>query len=301
MKYLITGGAGFIGSHLTDKLIEKGEDVVVIDNFSSGKKENINSKAKVYDIDILSPEINNIFKKENPYFLFHLASQINLRRSIENPFEDAKNNILGSINIFEACKKTNVEKIIFSSSGGGVYGKEIPSKEGHDEEPISPYGISKLSSERYLSHYGKKLNIPSVSLRFSNVYGPRQNPFGEAGVVAIFTNLMLQGKEPTIIGEGKQKRDFIYIDDIISALILSLNKEIEGVFNVSKEEEISIIEVFEKIKLLTGFKGGKVHAKEAKGEKERVLINSSKLKEKGWNSSFSFDEGIKKTIEWFSL
>ena len=222
---IVTGGAGFIGSHLTDKLIEKGERVVVIDNLSTGSRENLNPKAVFYKANIEDAEISNIFEKENPSAVFHFAAQINLRSSIDDPIRDAKTNILGSLNVLENCSKYGVKKVVFSSTGGAMYGAaKIPTAETALANPSSPYGIAKLSVEYYLQYYLKSLKLPFVVLRFANVYGPRQNHKGEAGVVAIFCNAMINGKQPIIFGSGKQTRDFVYVGDAVESAVLAYKK-----------------------------------------------------------------------------
>ncbi|MDD3729296.1 MAG: NAD-dependent epimerase/dehydratase family protein [Candidatus Pacebacteria bacterium] len=301
-RILVTGGAGFIGSNLVDRLIEKGNKVVVIDNLSSGKKENLNPKAKFYKIDICSSKIEEIFKKEKPEIVFHLAAKINLRKSIDDPISDAKANILGSLNIFENCKKNNVKKIVFASTGGAIYGEDgpFPSSENFIEKPLSPYGIAKLSAEKYLYYYEKVFKIPSVSLRFSNVYGQRQNAKGEAGVIAIFSNSMILKKQPLIFGNGKQTRDFIHVDDIVSALVAFSKKNVSGVFNVGSQKETSVNEIFRKIKNLTEFKKGPKYVLQKEGEQKRSCLDISKAKKEiGFGISFDLDKGLEKTVLWF--
>ena len=320
---LITGGAGFIGSHLTDGLIKNGYKVIVIDNLSTGKKENLNPKAKFYKIDILSLKIAEIFKKENPLAVFHLAAQINLRKSVENPILDAKINILGSLNIIQnfinnSKFKIQNSKFIFSSTGGAIYGDAniIPTPENYSAKPISPYGIAKLSIDNYLYYYKKVFNLNFVSLRYPNVYGPRQNSKGEAGAVAIFCDKILKGEKAIINGNGKQTRDYIYIDDIVEANILALEKKAQGIFNVGTGKEISVNELFEKIvknlpdACLPNRRGSQVsgkkiqaeHGPAKKGEQKRSCLNSNKIKQKlGWKNKIDLEKGLKKTIDWYRV
>ena len=231
MKILITGGAGFIGSHLTDALIKKSHKVVIIDNLSTGLKQNINPKAKFYKASIQNKNIANILKKEKPKTVFHLAAQINLRTSIINPVFDAHVNILGSLNILDCCIKHNVKKFIFPSSAA-VYGKTktLPSLEKHPTQPDSPYGLGKLTIEKYLKIFENIHNIKCTALRYANVYGPRQNILGEAGVIAIFVNKILNNKQCIINGKGTQTRDYVYVNDIVKANILALNNKKTGVY-----------------------------------------------------------------------
>lgn len=253
MKCLVTGGAGFMGSHLVDKLIKEGHEVVVIDNLITGRRKNINPKAKFYKIDIKSPKVAEIFKKEKPEVVFHFAAHIEARESVKDPISDAKDNILGSLNILENCRKFDIKKIVFASSGGEIYGEanELPTPETYLPFPISPYGVGKLAVEGYLKSYFKMFKIPFISLRYGNVYGPRQNPEGEAGVIAIFTNKMLKNEQPLIHGDGKQTKDYIFINDAIEATLLSFKKGFEGILNIGTGRETPVLGIFYKIKALT--------------------------------------------------
>lgn len=302
MKIIVTGGAGFIGSHLVDKLIELGHKVVVLDNLSTGKKENINKKAKFYKVDILSPKIFEIFKKERPKIVYHFAAQINVRKSVENPLFDAKTNILGSLNILEACKKFKVKKIIFASTGGAIYGeaKKIPTPEDYQPNPISPYGIAKLTIENYLKFYKENFGLDFVSLRFSNVYGPRQDPKGEAGVVAIFIDKLLKGKRPIIFGNGNQTRDFIFVGDVIDACLKVLNyRGKEKIFNVGTGIETSINKLY---RIIAKFLNSKIEPKYAPskpGDLKRSCLDISKIKRKlRWKAKFNLEKGLKKLSEY---
>lgn len=300
MKTLVTGGAGFIGSHLVDALIKRGHKVVVIDNLSTGKKENVNKKAKFYKIDILSPKIFQIFKKEKPEIVYHFAAQINVRKSVENPIFDAKVNILGSLNILEASKKFGVKKIIFASTGGAIYGeaKKIPTPENYPPNPISPYGIAKLAVENYLKFYKENFGLNFVSLRFGNVYGPKQDPRGEAGVVAIFIDKLLKGKRPTIFGSGSQTRDFIFIEDVISACLKALNyRGKEEVFNVGTGIETSINQLYKLISKILKKDIEPIYAPPKPGDLKRSCLDIKKAKkELKWKPKYSLEEGLLKVI-----
>lgn len=302
MKCLVTGGAGFIGSNLIDKLIQKGHSVVVLDNFSTGKKENINPSAKLYECDITNPEVSNIFKKEKPDIVFHYAAQIDIRKSVEDPIESAKTNVLGSLNILENCKNFGVKKIVFSSTGGAIYGeaKIIPTAEDYLPQPLSPYGIEKLTVERYLDFYKKEYNLDCLILRFANVYGPRQNSRGEAGVIAIFCDKILSKGKPVINGDGKQTRDFIFVDDIISANILGIEKNKSGVFNVGTGKETDVNTVFRKLQKLLGSDNKEIHGPEKGGEQKRSCLSFEKAyRELNWTSKYNLEHGLGLTADWF--
>ena len=302
MRCLVTGGAGFIGSHLVDRLIKGGHKVVVVDNLSTGKKENLDQKVKFYKIDICNPKISQIFKKERPEVVFHYAAQIDVRKSVENPIEDAQVNILGSLNLLENCKKYKVKKIIFASTGGAIYGDAdiVPTPEDYLEFPLSPYGIAKLTVEKYLNYYYQVFGLPYISLRLANVYGPRQNSKGEAGVIAIFCDKMLLGKQPVINGSGLQTRDFIYVDDVVEANILAMKSRKTGIFNIGTAEETNINTIFRKLKELTGSKCKEIHGQEKLGEQERSCLDYSKAKkELGWKPQYNLEKGLEQTVKWF--
>ena len=307
MKILITGGAGFIGSHLQDRLIKEGHRVVIVDNLSTGKKENLNPRAKFYKADICGSKISQIFKKEKPEIVFHFAAQINVRKSVEDPIEDAKINILGSLNIIQSfCHLSSVishkSKIIFASTGGAIYGDAdiVPTPESYPEYPLSPYGIEKLIVDKYLNYYHKVFGLPYVSLRLANVYGPRQNSKGEAGVVAIFIDKMLEGGRPIINGSGTQTRDFVYVNDVVEANILGLKKNKVGIFNIGTARETDVNTIFEKLKKLTGSSCKEIHAPEKPGEQKRSCLDFSKAKKEiGWQPKYDLNKGLKETVKWF--
>ena len=301
-KILITGGAGFIGSHLADELIKKGYEVVVVDNLSTGSKSNLNGKVKFYKIDVQDKKMSNVFLKEKPDIVFHFAAQIDVRKSVESPSEDAKINILGSLNILENCNKFKVKKIIFSSTGGAIYGDAniVPTPESYVEYPMSPYGIAKLATEKYLNYYNKNFRISFTALRFANVYGPRQNSKGEAGVIAIFCDKVFSKNQPIINGDGLQTRDFVYVLDVVGAAVMAMQTEKNGIFNVGTSKETNINDIFSIIKKESGSDFKEIHGPAQKGEQQRSCLNYSKIKaELNWEPKISLEEGLKKTVNWF--
>ena len=296
-KILVTGGAGFIGSNLVDELIEKNYEVVIVDNLSTGKKENINPEAEFYNVDILDKEkLEQIFIKEKPEFISHHAAQIDVRKSVSDPVFDANINILGTLNLLELAKKYKIKKVVFASSGGAIYGEAdiVPTSEEYTPKPISSYGISKFSIEQYLNYYNEVFGLKFVALRYANVYGPRQDPLGEAGVVAIFCNKLLNNEQLTINGDGKQTRDFVYVGDIVNANILSFEKDIEGIFNIGTGIEISINELFDVLIKISGVKMQENHGVALKGEQMRSCLTASKIRQAvGWNAYISLENGLK--------
>ena len=297
MKILVTGGAGFIGSHLVDKALEEGYDVVTIDNLNNGKLENLNKDAKFYKVDIVDIDnLSLVFEKEKPDYIIHLAAQISLRESLKNPIYDAEQNILGSINILECCRKFNVKKVVYASSAA-VYGfpKYLPVDEKHPINPFSPYGVSKHTVEHYLQYYHENFEIDYIILRYSNVYGERQDPLGEAGVIAIFIDKLKKGERPIIFGDGEQTRDFIYAKDVVEANLLALEKETENkVFNISTNTETSVNELFKKIKEIMNSNINPIYKNPIKEVRNIRLDNSLAEKELNWKPKVELNEGLKK-------
>ncbi|MBW2991597.1 GDP-mannose 4,6-dehydratase [Candidatus Woesearchaeota archaeon] len=303
MKVLVTGGAGFIGSHIVDLLLNKGNNVVIIDNLSTGKKGYINPKAKFYEADITDTEqISRIFKKEKPDYVIHTAAQVMLRKSLEDPIEDAKINIIGTLNILEACRNNNVKKIIYTSTGGARVGEPeyLPVDEKHPLNPCSPYGISKHTAEHYVWMYHKLYNLDYLIFCFGNVYGPRDDPETKR-VIAVFATKMLKGESPEIFGDGKQTRDFIYVLDLAEFIVNSMEKNPEHkLFHLANGKQISVNEIFEILKKHSGFKGEAKHTEAIKGEVRDIVLDTTLAqKELGWNPKHSFEEGLKRTFEWF--
>jgi UDP-glucose 4-epimerase len=302
MKVLVTGGAGFIGSHLVDRLVQEGHEVVVIDNLSTGKRKNVNRAATFYKADIQSSRLERVFRNERPSVVMHLAAQMNVRRSVDDPMFDASVNILGTLNVIEQAARHGARKVVFASSGGAIYGEQdiFPAPESHPTRPLSPYGISKLSGEHYLSYYQRVSGIQTVSLRFANVYGPRQDPEGEAGVVAIFIQKMLTGEQPVINGNGRQTRDFVFVEDVVEANLLVMGQGIEGVFNVGTSSETTVNELFAILKELAKSDCKEVHGPAKKGEQLRSTIDATKLHQQlGWEPKVGLSEGLSKTVDYF--
>ncbi len=302
MKILITGGAGFIGSHVADAYINLGHDVVIIDNLSTGRKENLNKKAKFIEMDIQDSTIFDIFEKEKFDIVNHHAAQMDVRLSVKDPAYDARNNIIGTINILEASARTDVKKVIFISSGGAIYGEQdyFPADEAHPTRPLSPYGIAKLTGEKYLYFYHKTYGLNFISLRYANIYGPRQNPRGEAGVIAIFASKLLKNEQPIINGDGKQTRDYVYVSDVVDANIKAMEFNGCDYFNIGTGLETDVNELFHKLKHLTKSKAKEVHGPVKPGEQLRSVLNNNKAKQLlNWFPKINLDQGLKQTVEFF--
>jgi len=304
MKILVTGGAGFIGSHLVDRLIKQGHKVAVVDNLSTGSKKNLNPKAKFYRLSITSNKIEEVFKKENPKVVFHLAAQIDVRKSVADPVWDSNINIGGTLNILEKCKEYKVKKVLFASTGGAIYGdaprKFIPTKESYPAQPLSPYGIAKLTGEHYLEYYYEVFGMRYVALRLSNVYGPRQNSKGEAGVVAIFNDMVMSGRKCFIYGTGRQTRDYLYVDDVVDAFVLAMTRSAIGSFNISTGIETTVNQIFKKITKALDSKAKPKYAPLRAGEQKRSCLSWSLARKKlGWKPKTKLDQGIKETCKWF--
>jgi UDP-glucose 4-epimerase len=302
-KVLVTGGAGFIGSNIADLLLEKGYEVICIDNLSTGSRRNVNKNLKLYVKDICTADIRNVFKKEKPDYVVHEAAQINVRTSVSDPAFDAKVNIIGSINVLECCKDYNVKKVVYASSGGAIYGEpvKLPADEKHQIRPLCPYGASKYSVENYLSIYKKTYGLDYVALRYANVYGPRQDPLGEAGVIAIFMNKLSRGEKPVIYGDGEQSRDFVYVGDVARANLLALENDTKGTeYNIGTGVETSVNQLYGKLRSVFSTGISAVHADAVPGEVRRIYLdNSLARKELGWKPVVDLAAGLAKTHEWF--
>ncbi len=306
MKILVTGGAGFIASHLVDSLISQGHSVIIIDNLSTGKKENINPRAAFFEEDICNTEsLEKIFSEEKPDIVNHHAAQLDLRRSVREPLYDAQINILGSLNLINLSNKYNVKKIIYVSTGGAVYGEPgyLPADEKHPIEPQSQYGVSKHAVELYLFAFKQTHNLHYTVLRYPNVYGPRQDPHGEAGVVAIFTEQMLDGKQPTIFGDGTKTRDYVYVDDIIGANMNAMFKPVSShdeIYNIGWGKEIKDIEIFESVRDALGLDVKPIYDKKRPGEIDHICLDSTKaVKGLDWKPKVELQDGIRLSTNFY--
>jgi UDP-glucose 4-epimerase len=299
---MVTGGAGFIGSNVADRFVHEGHKVTVIDDLSTGVESNVNKKAKFYKVDIRSAVIDKIFEKAKADILCHHAAQIDVRKSTDDPIFDADVNILGSLNLLNACVRHKVKKVIFASTGGAIYGEQdyFPADEKHPARPLCPYGVTKLTIEKYLHFYRETHGLEYVSLRYANVYGPRQNPFGEAGVVAIFAERLLSGKEAVIYGDGKRTRDFVFVDDVVRANLLALHCPQSDIFNIGTGVETNINSIFRTLKRGTGSEQEEIHAPPKPGEQERSALDCSKARRLlKWKPKCRFSEGMDRTVQFF--
>lgn len=302
MKILVTGGAGFIGSHIVNAYINAGHDVIVIDNLSSGETKLVNPKAKFYHLDIHSPEVKTILEKEKITVINHHAAQISVSASVSNPLFDANSNIIGTLQLLQNAVSLCIEKFIFASTGGAMYGeqKTFPAGEEQPCKPLSPYAISKLCAETYINYYGTQYGLSTTILRYSNVYGPHQNPHGEAGVVAIFCERLLKDQKPIINGDGEQTRDFVYVQDIVQANTIALNPQCSGLFNVGTGKETSVNFLTRCLIKASVIATSIEHGPAKKGEQKRSSIDSGKLlKGFGWKPSVSLEEGLLETFNYF--
>jgi UDP-glucose 4-epimerase len=302
MKIAITGGAGFIASHIADAYLALGHEVFVIDNLSTGKRENIPAQATFIEMDVNDSALRDLFIAEKFDIVNHHAAQMDVRVSVQDPSYDARINILGGLNVYESAFKSGVKKIIFASSGGTVYGDQeyFPADEHHPTKPISPYGIAKLSNEQYLYYYAHVHGLPYVAFRYANIYGPRQNPHGEAGVIAIFAQKMLRGEQPIINGEGLQTRDYVYVGDVVQANVLALQPSMIGAYNIGTSLETDVNTLFRHLRELTGSECEEQHAPAKQGEQLRSVLSYERIHTSfGWTPKMNLVEGLSKTVDSF--
>jgi UDP-glucose 4-epimerase len=302
MRILVTGGAGFIGSHVADRFIELGHEVAVLDDFSSGKPENVNPRAKLFRMSLLDERLAGVFDEFRPEVVSHHAAQVNVRRSVDAPEFDATVNVVGSVRLFQAAATRGCGKVIYASSGGACYGDppSLPAREDTPVRPLCPYGVSKYAAEKYLQLYGALNGLRFTVLRYANVYGPRQDPHGEAGVVAIFSELLLEGKTPTIFGDGSKTRDYVFVSDIVQANVLALEAGNGGTYNVGTGREVSDDQIFAAVRDAVGVKIEPVHSEFRKGEVQRVALDASHIRaELGWRPRLTIEQGIPKAVEFY--
>lgn len=298
MAVLVTGGAGFIGSHVAEALAARGEDVVVLDDLSSGKRENLSEGVELVEGDVREPQ-DELFARVKPEVCYHLAAQIDVRVSVARPDHDAAINVLGTVNVLEAARE-NGTKIVFSSTGGAIYGEcDGPAPEDAPRRPIAPYGASKLAAEEYLATFNRLYGTGHVSLRYGNVYGPRQDPHGEAGVVAIFFNALRAGEAPKVFGDGSQTRDYVFVGDVARATLAAAERE-GGVYNIGTGRETSVVELLELCQRIAGTSGEPTFMPARPGELQRAVVDPSRaVDELGWRPERSLEEGLRETWEFF--
>lgn len=302
MNILVTGGAGFIGSNLADAFIEAGHRVVVVDNLYMGRTKNLHPDVKFYLMDIRAAEVEKVFQTENIDLVYHQAAQMDVRASVEDPMFDANVNVLGSLNLLQNSVKYKVKKFLFASTGGAIYGEQdyFPADEDHPTRPCSPYGITKLTMEKYLYYYKEVFDLNYTILRYANVYGPRQNPHGEAGVVAIFIQKMMAGGTPIINGDGKQTRDFVFVGDVVRANLLAIENGTNEIFNIGTGLESDVNQIFRGLNELSGNRTSEKHGPAKEGEQMRSVVSYDKIKSHlGWTPQVELREGLSKTLEYF--
>ena len=302
-KVVVTGGAGFIGSNIVDALLDRGMVPIVVDDLSTGKIENVNEKAIMYHQDVRDREgLEKIFRTHRPDYVLHLAAQISVSRSVREPLYDEEVNVKGTLNVLEMSQKYGVRKVVFTSSGGVMYGEnpEFPTSENVCPDPVSPYGISKLSGEKYVRFYGNEKGLEYTILRYGNVYGPRQSPDGEAGVIAIFTKKMLNKEQLTINGDGEYVRDYVYVGDVVRANLLSLEKGNGEVFNIGTGIGKSVNDVFKSLKEHIYYTVEPIHGDPRPGDLRKSLLDNSHAREVlGWKPRYSFSDGLRETVKFF--
>jgi UDP-glucose 4-epimerase len=302
MKIAVTGGAGFIASQIVDAYIERGHEVHIIDDFSTGQESNLNSKATVHKTDIAEGEAAEQIKQIRPDVLSHHAAQMDVRHSVADPAFDARVNIIGFINLLEASKNSGVKKVIFASSGGAVYGEQevFPAPESHVTQPASPYGVSKRTGELYLSYYHQAFGMPFIALRYANVYGPRQSAKGEAGVVAIFLSLLLSGKTPVINGDGRQTRDYVYVGDVVAANVAALESSFVGQINIGTGIETDVLTIFKHLRDAVDSQVDAQHGPAKTGEQRRSCLDATRAAEiLGWRAQMPLAEGLRRTAVFY--
>ncbi len=301
MNILVTGGAGFIGSHVVDVLVKQKHRVTVLDDISSGNKAFLNSSARFVRGKIEAPSTVALVKQLKPDAIYHFAAQKDARLSVTDPVLDARINVLGLLQLIKGTMGRKLKRFVLASTGGAIYGgaTTIPTPETYPAHPLSPYGVSKLASEHYLNAYREVGGLPFVALRFANVYGPRQNPKSEAGVIAIFARALLCGERPTIFGDGRQTRDYVYIDDVVSACVAALTTKHLGIYNIGTGVETSLQDVYNKLQELIGTSLSPKRGPAQRGEERRSAIAIEKAAEfLNWEPEIILEEGLKKTIAW---
>ncbi len=299
---IITGGAGFIGSHIADAYLDQGWKVHILDDMSGGRRENVPQQSKLHELDIRSAEAAQLIEDVAPQVLVHQAAQMDVRRSVADPSFDADVNIRGTLNLLEACRRAAVQQVVFASTGGAIYGEQdvFPADEDHPQRPVSPYGVSKLSVERYLFFYHQAYGLDVTCLRYANVYGERQNPHGEAGVVAIFLKRLLSGQPCKINGDGLQTRDYVHVSDVVRANLAAVGSRGFRTYNVGTGKETTVVELFERLAEAVGVDQKASHGPGMPGEQRRSVITPGRIQQDlEVPEPLSLEEGFARTAAWF--
>ena len=302
MRVLVTGGAGFIGGHSCRMLRERGHEVAAIDDLSSGRSENVPEGVALHVLDARGAMLVALLERFRPEAVLHLAAQMDVRRSVAEPLFDASVNVLGTLNALDASRRAGVRRFVLASSGGAIYGEQetFPAAESHPRRPASPYGVSKLCAEEYCEHYARAHGISALLLRYANVYGPAQNPHGEAGVVAIFLHRMLAGQAPIINGDGEQTRDYIHVDDVARMNCDAVESTVSGALNVGTGRETSVNDLAKMLAGAAGWTQPIAHGPEKPGEQRRSVVDARAAKAKlGWEPRIPLENGLAQTAEWF--
>jgi UDP-glucose 4-epimerase len=301
LRALVTGGAGFIGSHITDALISGGHEVTVVDDLSRGRREQVNPKARFVELDITSSALTQAVADARPEVVFHAAAQIDVRASVRDPLHDADVNVVGTVNVLRAAVDAGARRVVFASSGGAIYGDTnlLPTPEGHPCLPESPYGTAKLCAEAYGGTFSRQAGLEFVALRYANVYGPRQDPHGEAGVVAIFATRLANGGTVVINGDGTQTRDYVHVQDVVRANLAAVDGP-AGVYNIGTGVETDVNTVYRMLAIAAGVDSDAEHGPQKPGEQRRSCLDASLAREHlGWSPTVGFDEGAKSTLDYF--
>jgi UDP-glucose 4-epimerase len=303
VRALVTGGAGFIGSHIADALIDAGHTVTVIDDLSRGRRAQVSAGASFVELDITSPEMAAAFAEANPEVVFHAAAQIDVRESVRDPLHDADVNVVGTVNVLRAAVDAGSRRVVFASSGGAIYGDTdvIPTPEEHPCLPASPYGTAKLCAEAYGGTFSRQAGLEFVALRYANVYGPRQDPHGEAGVVAIFATRLVHGEPVVINGDGTQTRDYVHVHDVVRANLASIDGP-TGVYNIGTGVETDVNTVYRMLAAAAGVSATAEHGPAKPGEQRRSCLDTTGTRRRlGWSAAIGFDDGARSTVEYFRI
>ncbi|MDR7483433.1 MAG: NAD-dependent epimerase/dehydratase family protein [Armatimonadota bacterium] len=302
MRVLVTGGAGFIGSHLADAYLRRGDEVTVVDSLVGGRRTFVPAGARFHHLDIRDPALREVFARERPQVVNHHAAQASVSLSVRDPLRDAEVNLLGTLRIVALCVEFGVEHLIFASTGGALYGdpERLPADEATPVRPLSPYGCAKFCAEQYIETYGRLHGLSAACLRYANVYGPRQDPHGEAGVVAIFTRALLDGRAPTIHGDGEQTRDFIYVDDVVRANLLATDRRARGAFNVGTAVPTSVNQLYRALARYVQPAPAPVYGPPRPGDVRHVVLAAEAARARlGWTPEVSLEDGLAATVAWF--